>query len=476
MVKKHQIFRFFLVLGIALLSLNYFTGTRGQESSPEGLALVVPIEGPIGPATVRYIKNAIEEARLQNAEVLILRLNTPGGLVISTREIITAILDSPVPVIGYVAPSGAHAASAGTFIMYATHVAAMAPATNLGAATPVAIGVTPSGDPAPEEEGQGADEENGAGEDQPAPSNAQALDRKSMNDAVAWIRSLAELRGRNADWAEAAVREAASLSANQALEQNVIEIMAVDLETLANALDGLEVTLGRDVRVLNTKGIAFVEFEPGVLTKILAIISNPNIALILMMVGVYGVFFEFANPGSIGPGVVGAIALILALYALNQLPLNTAGVILILLGIGFMIAEAFTPTMGALGVGGLVAFVFGAAMLVDTDVPEFQMSWSVILGTAAVSGAVLILLMGFVWRAHHRPVATGAEHLMGAEAQVLEWQGQDGFVWAEGERWQARGTAPLKPGNTVKITALDGLTVVVGEIKKSSSSKSKKGA
>ena len=476
MVKQRQIFRFFLVLGIALLSLNYFTGTQGQESNPSGLALVAPIEGPIGPATVRYIKNAIEEARLQNAEILILRLNTPGGLVISTREIITAILESPVPVIGYVAPSGAHAASAGTFIMYATHVAAMAPATNLGAATPVAIGVTPSGDPAPEEEGQGGDEENGAGEDQPTPSNAEALDRKSMNDAVAWIRSLAELRGRNADWAEAAVREAASLSANQALEQNVIEIIAVDLETLANSLDGLEVTLGRDVRVLNTKGISFSEFEPGVLTKILAIISNPNIALILMMVGVYGVFFEFANPGSIGPGVVGAIALILALYALNQLPLNTAGVILILLGIGFMIAEGFTPTMGVLGVGGLVAFVFGAAMLVDTDVPEFQMSWSVILGTAAVSGAVFILLMGFVWRAHRRPVATGAEHLMGAEAQVLEWRDKSGFVWAEGERWQARGTAPLKPGNTVKITALDGLTVVVGEIKKSSSGKSKKGA
>ena len=248
------------------------------------------------------------------------------------------------------------------------------------------------------------------------------------------------------------------------------------MEALLSAIDGFEVTLGRNTRQIETEGLALEIFEPGLLTKILAIISNPNIALILMMIGVYGVFFEFANPGSIGPGVVGVISLILALYALNQLPLNTAGVILILLGIGFMIAEAFTPTMGALGVGGLVAFIFGAAMLVDTDVPEFQMSWSVILGTAAASGAFLILLMGYVWRAHQRPVETGPEHLMGAEAQVLEWSGRKGFVWAEGERWQARGKMPLEAGQNVHITGLDGLTVVVGDKKKRPTKKNNKGA
>lgn len=468
-LKQFRIFYLLLIVtGLAALVLG---GPGAQESGSAGVALVIKVEGPIGPATVRYIENAIEEARLQNAEVLILRLNTPGGLVVSTRGIISAILASPVPVIGYVAPSGAHAASAGTFIMYATHVAAMAPGTNLGAATPVTIGGAPTGDPAPEQDSQEADDENGSGDQQTAPSNTTALDRKSMNDAIAWIRSLAEMRGRNADWAEAAVREAASLSAEQALEQNVIEIMAADMETLLKAIDGLEVMVGRETRTLDTEGLTFVVFEPGFLTRILTILSNPNIALILMMVGVYGIFFEFANPGSIGPGVVGVISLILALYALNQLPLNTTGVILILLGIGFMIAEAFTPTMGALGAGGLVAFIFGAAMLIDTDVPEFQISWPVILGTAAASGAVLILLMGYVWRAHQRPLASGAEHLVGAEARVLEWTGKDGFVWAEGERWQARGEAPLKPGQKVRITALEGLTIVVGGKK----SKPKKG-
>ncbi len=476
MVKHLKFFRFCFALVAGLLTLALLAGSQGQERNATGLALIAKVEGPIGPATVRYIKNAIEEARTRDAEILILRLNTPGGLVVSTREIISAILSSPVPVIGYVAPSGAHAASAGTFIMYATHVAAMAPGTNLGAATPVAIGAPPSSDPAPEEDDREADDKDSSHDGQRAPSNAEALDRKSMNDAVAWIRSLAEMRGRNADWAELAVREAASLSAEAALKEQVIEVIAADMETLLTSINGFEVTLGRDTRVLDTKGLSFVEFEPGFLTSILAIISNPNIALILMMIGVYGIFFEFANPGSIGPGVVGVISLILALYALNQLPLNSAGVILILLGVGFMIAEAFTPTMGALGVGGLVAFVFGAAMLIDTDVPEFQISWSVIIGTAAVSGAFLILLLGYVWRAHHRPVASGAEHLMGAEAQVLDWSGREGFVWAEGERWQARGKAPLEPGQTVHITGLEGLTVVVGDKKKHPPKKNKKGA
>ncbi len=473
-LKQFRIFYFLLIVtGLAALAAG---GPGAQETGSGGVALVAEVEGPIGPATVRYIENSIEEARVRNAEVLILRLNTPGGLVVSTREIISAILASPVPVIGYVAPSGAHAASAGTFIMYATHVAAMAPGTNLGAATPVTIGGAPTSDPAPEEDDQEVSDENGSGNEQTTPSNTTALDRKSMNDAVAWIRSLAEMRGRNADWAEAAVGEAASLSASQALQENVIEIMAVDMETLLTSIDGLEVTIGRDTRILDTKGLSFVVFEAGLLTRILAIISNPNIALILMMIGVYGIFFEFANPGSIGPGVVGAISLILALYALNQLPLNTTGVILILLGVGFMIAEAFTPTMGALGVGGLVAFIFGAAMLVDTDVPEFQISWPVILGTAAVSGAFLILLMGYVWRAHQRPVASGAEHLVGAEARVLEWTGKDGFVWAQGERWQARGKTSLKPGQKVLITALEGLTMVVGGKKKPPPKKNKTGA
>lgn len=462
---------FFSLLVIIGLGATIFARPWAQEAGNKGLALVVEIDGPIGPATVRHIENGIEEARTRNAEVLVLRINTPGGLVASTREIITLILESPVPVVGFVAPSGAHAASAGTYIMYATNIAVMAPGTNLGAATPVAIGAPSPGDPGPEENG----EETEGDEKQPAPSNATALDRKSMNDAVAWIRSLAEMRGRNADWAESAVREAASLSASAALEANVIEYMAVDLEALLRAIDGQEVTVGNDTRALQTSSVTVVIFEPDFLTRILAIISNPNVALILMMIGVYGLFFEFANPGTIGPGIIGAISLILGLYALNQLPLNTTGVILIVLGIAFMVAEAFTPTMGALGGGGLVAFIFGAAMLIDTDVPEFRISWSVIIGTAIVSGATLIFLLGYIWRAQRRPLAAGAKQLLGHDVKVLEWSGSEGFVWAQGERWQARGTKTLRPGDKARVKGIEGLILVLGRGKKRKPEKKKKG-
>jgi membrane-bound serine protease (ClpP class) len=456
-------------------------GQRTDDTVTRRIALLAAIEGPIGPAATRHVEKVIEEAATRRAEVLILRLDTPGGLADAMRDIISEILTSPTPVVGYVAPPGAHAASAGTYILYATHVAAMAPGTNLGAATPVAIGGMP-GEPPPEDKkptgsdrpendaddgGPAKDDEQGA-EDRPlrerirslAPD--EAMNAKATNDAVAFIRSLAEMHGRNADWAERAVREAASLSSAKALEEGVIDFVAADVDELLNAIDGRTVSINGTERVLATRGLPVERIEMDAITRLLGVLSNPNVALLLMMIGVYGIIFEFWNPGAIAPGVVGAISLTLGLYSLNQLPLDYAGLALIGLGIAFMVAEAFTPTFGILGFGGLIAFVIGSAMLVDTDVPAYQVSWWMIGTMAAMSAAVLVLLLGYTLRAYRRPPVSGSIRMVGTQAKVLDWSGNGGFVWAEGERWSATGATGLAPGASVVIRGVDGLTLVVG--------------
>lgn len=430
------------------------------------VAVVADLEGPIGPASTRHVERVIRASASRQAEVIVLRINTPGGLADSMRDIIQFILGSPVPVAGYVAPAGAHAASAGTYILYATHAAAMAPGTNLGAATPVQIGSLPGLTP-PQDE-QPADRSSEQAEDgeegrSPAPAGqSDVMAAKATNDAVAFIRSLAELRGRNADWAEKAVREAASLSAAAALEANVIELVAEDVDSLLAGLDGRTVNVAGSDRLLSTTGLAIERIEMDRLSRILAILSNPNVALILMMIGVYGIIFEFWNPGALVPGVVGAISLTLGLYALNQLPLNYTGLVLIGLGIAFMVAEAFSPAFGILGFGGLCAFVLGSAMLVDTDFPGFQVSWWVIGTMAGLSAAVLVVLLGWTLRAYRRAPVTGASPLVGKQAVVAEWSGGQGYVWAEGERWKAQGKAGLSPGDIVRVRALSGLTLEVG--------------
>jgi len=468
-----------LVLVMLVAAQVLLTGGDGRPraatASGDRVALVIGVEGAIGPATTRHVERALEAAAERGAEVVILQLNTPGGLATSMRDIITAILASPVPVVGYVAPPGAHAASAGTYILYATGIAAMAPGTNIGAATPVQIGGLP-GLPSPAEkkpEAEGESEKEGSdkapGEaaepsekDPPASGGAgDAMTAKATNDAIAYIRSLAELNGRNAEWAEAAVREAATLSAAGALEQGVIDLVAADLEELLERIDGREVTVGRARQTLATSGLVVETFEPDFLTRALAVLSNPNVAFILMMIGVYGLIFELANPGSIGPGVVGTICLLLGLYALNQLPLDYAGLALLVLGIALMVAEAFTPTFGVLGAGGLVAFTIGAAILVKSDVPAFQISWTTIAASTATSGALLVFLLGYVWRAHRHAVVTGSESLVGSRAEVLDWHDGQGHVWAQGERWAARGAGPIAPGGAVRVTRQDSLTLVV---------------
>ncbi len=430
---------------------------RGQDATlePTGRnALLVDLDGAVGPASVRHITTAIRAAQQdRSTEIIVLRMNTPGGLVTSMREMIAAIIGSRVPVVGYVAPSGARAASAGTYILYATNIAAMAPGTNVGAATPISLGMPglPSSEP---------EKKDGDKDDKDA-MPADAGKAKSVNDAVAFIRSLAELRGRNVEWAEAAVRQAVSISASEALKLGVIDVIADDMENLLAAVDGFKVKIGKTEHTLATKGLTIKRVEPDTLTEILNIITDPNVALILMMIGVYGLIFEFATPGSIGPGVVGAVCLVLGLYALNQLPFNYAGLALLTIGVVCMIAEAFTPTFGILGVGGLIAFVLGAAFLFDSDVPAFRLSWTVIGALAIASGLMLTVLLGYVWRTMRRPMAGGELGLVGRTAEVLDWSGTQGHVFVHGERWAAQSQEPIVVGQSVEVLRLDGLTLVV---------------
>jgi membrane-bound serine protease (ClpP class) len=367
-------------------------------------------------------------------------MDTPGGLDTAMREVVKAILTSPVPVVTYVAPSGARAASAGTYILYASHVAAMAPGTNLGAATPVEIGV-------------GQKEADGS-----------PMARKAVNDAAAYLRGLAQMRGRNADWAERAVRESVSLSAEEALKQKVIEVLAPDVSSLLAQLDGKTVTALGQARRLDTKGALAVEFAPDWRTRLLAAVTHPSVALILMTIGVYGLLFEFMNPGYVAPGVIGAICLLLALYALQLLPVNYAGLALVLLGLMLMVAEAFLPSFGVLGLGGIVAFVAGALMLIDTDIPGFGIPPGLIGGLGLASALLLIGTARLALATRKRPLSSGDATLIGATATV-ENIVQDGahaaWIRLEGELWQASSGLPLSQSQTVRVVSRQGLTLEV---------------
>lgn len=422
------------------------------------LALTISVDGAIGPATVRYVRDALTKASERRAEVVVLRMNTPGGLSTSMREIITDVLASPVPVVGYVAPSGAHAASAGTYILYATHIAAMAPGTNLGAATPVQIGGPLPGlpDTAPDK----SDKDKKDGNEQ-KPKTKDAMTAKATNDAVALIRSLAELRGRNADWAEKAVREAASLSANAALQEKVIDLIARDQVELLRQIDGRAVEIaGGDTRHLATSDIAREAIDPGWTAQFLRVITDPNIAFILMLVGIYGLIFELSSPGAVAPGVIGAISLLLGLYALNMLPINYAGLGLILLGTTLLVIEAFNPTV-VLGLGGVIAFVLGAVMLFEIEAPGFRLSWWTIGIAAAMFISLILLVLGSLWRARKGPAQVGAQAMRGLSAQILDWSESEGHVFAQGERWRAHGAETFKPGELVEVASVKDLTLVV---------------
>jgi membrane-bound serine protease (ClpP class) len=435
----------------------------------EGSVLLVELQGAIGPASSRFVQVALERARNQSASLVILRLDTPGGLDSSMRDIIQALLASPIPVAVYVAPEGARAASAGAYILYASHLAAMAPATNLGAATPVQLGGLPEPDQ-PEEPPAGKKKEDRQKADKPReaskPEPHSAMERKMINDARAYIRALAQLRKRNADWAEQAVTGAASLSAEDALKLGVIDLIAVDVPDLLRQANGRVVQVAGQARTLATQNTVVETLTPDWRQHLLGAITHPQVAYILLLLGVYGLFFELAHPGVIAPGVLGGICLLLALFALQVLPINYAGLGLLLLGLLFMIAEAFVPSFGILGVGGIFAFIAGSLLLWDETGPGFELPLGIIFGFALASTVLFIGLGNMLLRQRRRPVVTGGEELLGASAVALENFTGVGRVWVHSESWQAHSDRPLRKGEQVRITGRKGLVLQVQPLNK----------
>lgn len=441
-----------LAAWLALLVLLFFTSSL-RAASPE--VVVVTLDGAITPATADYAVRAIRKAADKGAALVVLKLDTPGGLDSSMRTIIKAILASPVPVATFVAPDGARAASAGTFILYASHIAAMAPATNLGAATPVAIG-------GGEEPAKLPGEKGTKKTDKQQPTSRESLRSKQINDAAAYIRGLAQLRGRNGDWAERAVREAVSLPAEEALKLKVIDVVARDVPELLKKLNRRKVSVQGGERTLQTEGATTTEIEPDWRTRLLMVITDPSVAVILMMIGLYGLIFEFMNPGFVLPGVLGGICLLIALYAFQLLPVNYAGIALILLGCGFIVAEAFMPSFGSLGIGGVAAIAIGMVILIDPDAaPGLDIPISFIAAFTSLMGAAVFATAWFALKGRHQPIVSGREELHGAEAVVLgDFEGE-GWARVHGETWRVRSRVPMKEGDRARVVGISGLTLSV---------------
>jgi membrane-bound serine protease (ClpP class) len=452
-----------MLLGASLLAMQAFA-QEAQTGADRPVVHIAPLTGVIGPANSAFIEDVIGRAQGE-ADAVILEMDTPGGLVTSMRDINEVILNSEVPVIVYVHPDGARATSAGAYILYASHLAAMAPGTTIGAATPVEMGGTP-GTPQ-EDPGNPDTPATPDGETQPdatpdAPSSDQAMRNKVVNDSVASIRSLAERHGRNADWAERAVREGVSLTASGAFEQGVVEILADDVEDLLAQADGrVVVMVGGDTLALTTANAELVEVQPGLANRILSVITDPNIAFLLINIGFIGLLASFYNGLEPVTLLAGLLCLILGFYALNTLPVNYAGALLILFGLGFLIAEMFVTSYGLLALTGLVIFALGSLMLVDTDIDGLRLDWRLVVGVTVAMGALVLGVVGYGLAAQTRKVTTGREGLKGQYGEVLEWSGSEGFVHVEGERWSARSNDTLSAGDRIKVTGVIGLTLTV---------------
>ncbi len=447
------------VLLSALVGAWALAAVAATSGAPS--ATLLPVSGPIGPATSDFFVRKLRDAQESGADLIVVTIDTPGGLDTAMRDMVQAILASEVPVVTYVSPSGARAASAGTFLVYASHVAAMAPATNLGAATPVQIGAGGPPSPTPQPTDDKNEKADGAGE---VPGSA--IERKALNDSIAYIRGLAELRGRNVAWAEAAVREGASLPADEALEAGVVEIVANDIPDLLRQLDDRKVKLRSKEISLATEGTTLHEVEPDWRTNLLSLITNPNVAYLLMLIGIYGLLLEGYNPGAVLPGVVGAISLLLALFAFQVLSVNYAGLALIALGVILIVAESFVPAFGTLGLGGIVAFVIGSVLLLDREVPGFSIAWQLIAAMGLAGALVLLAIVSFAVRARRRPVVSGVEGLTRETAEAVEDFERHGLVRVHGELWSAVSSAPVRAGQLLRVRSVDGLVIQVEPIGK----------
>jgi membrane-bound serine protease (ClpP class) len=422
-------------------------------------AWVIPVQGAIGPATSDYIEREFELAQQQNITLLILKIDTPGGLDSAMRSIIKNITSSTIPVATWVGPKGSRAASAGTYILLASHIAVMANATNLGAATPVAIAISgPNSSPADADSPASQEDAN----NNKQVSAKTTSEKKAINDASAYIQGLAKLHGRNALWAEKSVKEAASIDAQTALAEQVIDFIADDIEKLIELANGRDILILGHQKKLLLEGITLVERDPDWRYTFLATITNPNITYILMLIGIYGLMLEFYNPGAGLPGVLGGICLVLSLYAMQMLPINYAGLAFIILGILLIASEALSPSFGVLGIGGIISFILGSIFLMDSEFPEYQIAKPLIVAVALLSAAFILLTITLLLKIRRKKVTTGVDCLIDRMAIVKDdFVTGKGWVDIAGESWQASSSDRLLSGQKAIIKQVTGLKLVV---------------